>query len=142
MTMTKRSKLSLVSPLQGKLTIVQINKKPIHTKYAMIDILELEKAQFTFESPLNLPTDHEVIYGFGFMVSNRMFHSVGHIELVNEKKDSYVYKAAIQPNDYEESEILYEINQLATLQNKEFVKLTKSYDPDRIFDDVVVDYMC
>lgn len=142
MTMTKRSKLSLVSPLQGKLTIVQINKRPIHTKYAMIDILELEKSQFTFESPLILPTDDEVIYGFGVMVSSRMFHSVGRIELLNEKEDSCIYKAVIQPNDYVESEMLYEINQLATLQNKEFVKLTKSYDPDRVFDDIIVDYMC
>lgn len=142
MTIGKRSKLTLTSPLEGKLTIVQMYERNIHTKYAMIDILELEKSQFTFESSLILPTDNEIIYGFEFIVANRTFHCEGCIDLVSKNKDIYLYKAAIQPNDYVEFELLYEINQLATLHNKEFAKITKSYDPDRYYDDIIVDYMC
>ncbi|MBA2943365.1 hypothetical protein HZF08_34405 [Paenibacillus sp. CGMCC 1.16610] len=114
----------------------------IHTKYALIDILELEKSQFTFESSLILPTDNEIIYGFELIVANRTFHCEGCIDLVSKNKDIYLYKAAVQPNDYVEFELLYEINQLATLHNKEFARITKSYEPDRYYDDVVVNYIC
>lgn len=142
MVFEKRTKLGLNTPLHGRLTIIQIGQRAIHTKYAMIQILELEKSQFMFESPLILPTEHEVRYSFQLSVLGRVFQSEGYIKYVNHVNDSSIYTAHIEPVDYAEFEMLYSINRLASLQNKEFEKLAKSYELERRNDDMMVDYSC
>ncbi|MDR6878626.1 MULTISPECIES: hypothetical protein [Bacillales] len=142
MVFQKRTKLGLVTPLPGRLTIIQIRQKPIHTKQAMIQIMELEKSQFTFESSLILPTDREVLYGFEFSMIGRVFRSEGCIRQVNQVNDSCIYTAHLQPVNYAEFEMLYAINRLASIQNKEFGKLAKSYDYEHLQDDMLVDYSC
>ena len=141
MVFGKKNKFPLVNPLKGKMNIIRIRNQRIDSKYAIIDILELEKSQFTFISPLSLPTDPKVVYGFEFTIFNRLFQLKGGIVLLSKEKDEYIYQAVIQSDDHNESEMLFEINQLAAAQNKEYGKITKSYDPQR-FDDVIVNYVC
>lgn len=140
MAFEKRTKLCLSAPLYGRLTIIQIHQRPIQTKYALMNIVELEKSQMTFESPLILPTDHKALYDFQLTVFGRLFHSNGRIRHVKHDNDTQIYTANILPINYAESEMLYTINRLALEQNKEFGKLAKSYDPEWRNEEMIVDY--
>lgn len=124
------------------MNIVRIRKEIVNTKFTLIDIWELEKAQFTFTSSLSFPTDAQVVYGFELTIFNRKFQVNGSIEMVSESLEEYQYVAKIHPHTLKETEMLYEINQLAAAQSREYDRLNKSYVTGRYFDDVIVDYIC
>lgn len=142
MALEKKSKLSLVVPLDGKLNIIRIRNQLINSKYALIEIIALEKSQFTFASPLCLPTSHQVTYGFEFTIFGQSFQVNGSIELESNNDNEYIYKAIIQSEDHVDSEMLYAINQLAVTQNTEYVKLSKSYTPEPSSAVNTVDLIC
>lgn len=142
MALEKKSKLSLVVPLDGKLNIIRIRNQLINSKYALIEIIALEKSQFTFASPLSLPTSHQVTYGFEFTIFGQSFQVNGSIELESNNDNEYIYKAIIQSEDHVDSEMLYAINQLAVTQNTEHVKLSKSYTPEPSSAVNTVDLIC
>ncbi|WP_261302556.1 hypothetical protein [Paenibacillus andongensis] len=142
MALERKSKLSLVVPLDGKLNIIRIRNQLINSKYALIEITALEKSQFTFASPLCLPTSHQVTYGFEFTIFGQSFQVNGSIELESNNDNEYIYKAAIQSEDHVDSEMLYAINQLAVTQNTEYVKLSKSYTSEPSSAVNTVDLIC
>lgn len=142
MALEKKSKLSLVVPLDGKLNIIRIRNQFINSKYALIEIIALEKSQFTFASPLCLPTSHQVTYGFEFTIFGHSFQVNGSVELESNNDNEYIYKAVIQSEDHVVSEMLYAINQLAVTQNTEYVKLSKSYTPEPSSAVNTVDLIC
>jgi hypothetical protein len=142
MALEKKSKLSLVIPLDGKLNIIRIRNQLINSKYALIEIIALEKSQFTFASPLCLPSNHHVTYGFEFTIFDQSFQVNGTIELESNNDNEYIYKAVIQSEDHADSEMLYAINQLAVSQNTEYVKLSKSYTPESCSSVNTVDLIC
>lgn len=142
MSLEKKSKLSLVVPLDGKLNIIRIRNQLINSKYALIEIIALEKSQFTFASSLCLPTTLQVTYGFEFTIFGQSFQVNGSIELESNNDNEYIYKAVIQSEDHVVSEMLYAINQLAVTQNTEYVKLSKSYTPEPSSTVNTVDLIC
>lgn len=142
MALEKKRKLSLVVPLDGKLNIIRIRNQLINSKYARIEIIALEKSQFTFASPLCLPTSHQVTYGFEFTIFGRTFQVKGDIVLECNDDHEFIYKAVIQSEDHADSEMLYAINQLAVTQNTEYSKLSKSYTPEPCSAENTVDLIC
>lgn len=142
MALERKSKLSLVVPLDGKLNIIRIRNQLINSKYALIEIIALEKSQFTFASPLCFPTSHQVTYGFEFTIFGQSFQVKGSIELESNNDNEYIYKAVIQSEDHVVSEMLYAINQLAVTQNTEYVKLSKSYTSEPSSAVNTVDLIC
>ncbi|NRF90507.1 hypothetical protein HQN89_05580 [Paenibacillus frigoriresistens] len=142
MALERKRKLSLVVPLDGKLNILRIRNQLINSKYALIEIIALEKSQFTFASPLCLPTNHQVIYGFEFSIFGQLFQVNGRIELESNNDNEYTYKAVIKSEEHVDSEMLYAINQLAVTQNTEYVKLSKSYTPEPSSALNTVDLIC
>ncbi|MGO4272730.1 hypothetical protein AB4Z22_23310 [Paenibacillus sp. TAF58] len=142
MALERKSKLSLIVPLDGKLNIIRIRNQLINSKYAQIEIIALGKSQFTFACPLCLPTSHQVTYGFEFTIFGQSFQVNGSIELESNNDNEYIYKAVIHSEDHMDSEMLYAINQLAVTQNTEYVKLSKSYTSEPSSAVNTVDLIC
>ncbi|OXM85111.1 hypothetical protein [Paenibacillus rigui] len=116
-----------LASIQCRLSVLQVDNRPVQTRYALVEITNVSRSELFFKTPLSLPAGVSMTYAFQLLFGSHSFHLTGSRLKRLHPTAPYEYAVEFQMNGQEKRAMIAAINRMMEDAPTIVSKILESY---------------